>query len=105
MKKMEIKGIGAGSVFKFYFTIGVIVGLVFSLVLVFSGAATRELGIQVGIAGFTEGPLKIGSKVVAVIISSLAYGFAAGFTGAIGALLYNIITAVTGGIVIRVDEK
>ena len=105
MRKVEIKRVEAGSVFKFYFTVGLIVGFIFSLIWVFSGTAIRDLGIQVGIAGFTDGPLKIGSNVIAVIVSSLAYGFAAGLSGAIGALLYNIIAAVTGGIIVRVNEE
>lgn len=84
---------------------GLIVGLIFSLIWVFSGAVIRDLGILVGIDGFTDGPLKIGSNVIAIIVSSLAYGYAAELSGAIGALLYNIIVAVTVGIIVRVNEE
>lgn len=106
MKRIQVKKVEAGSMFKFYFAIGLIVGLILSLVVVISGSAIKDLGVQIGIPGITnDSPLQVGSAVIGVIIGSLAYGLALGIGGSVGALLYNIIAAITGGIVIQVKEE
>lgn len=92
--------------FRFYFTIGVLIGLILSLVMVFTGPALQDLGVRIGVPGLDTGhTLQIGSAVVGVIVGTLAYGLALGISGALGALVYNAIAALTGGIVIQVKEE
>ncbi|MGE5581367.1 MAG: DUF3566 domain-containing protein [Bacillota bacterium] len=106
MKLYEIQRIGPGSVFKLYFVLGVVIGLIISLVLVSVGATLNGIGYQLGTVNMTGGgPLQIAAVILGVIIGSLIYGLLSGVTGVIGAVVYNAFTALVGGIVIRLREK
>ena len=50
MKSYEIKRIGASSVFKFYFVVGVVVGLITCIVILITGASLSQIGIELGLS-------------------------------------------------------
>jgi|GEM_PF-523372 len=105
MKSYEIKKIGLGSVCKFHFAVGVVVGLIACILLLLTGASLKHLGIEVGtvILG-NQGPLQVGAALVGLIIGSLAYGLMMGLVGLVGAFLYNVFAKITGGIVIKLGD-
>jgi hypothetical protein len=106
MKNYEIKRIAPGSVFKLYFLLGSIIGLIISLVLVLVGASLNSIGFQLGIVNLQNvGPLQIGAIILGVILGSLAYGLLLGIVAVIAAVIYNAFATLAGGIVIRLNEK
>lgn len=106
MKSYEIRKIGAGSVFKFYFVVGVVFGLLISLIFILTGASLQSMGIHLGNLAFSNGgAFQIGAAFLGVIIGSLAYGLVAGLTAAIGAFIYNIFAAAIGGITVKLNDK
>ncbi len=104
MKSYEIKKIGPGSVFKFYFILGIVFGLLTSIILLITGATLKNIGLELGTFG-ASGPLQAGTAIIGVILASLAYGLMAGVLSAIGALIYNLFAAAIGGIVIKLNDK
>lgn len=105
MKSIEIKKIGVGSVFKFYFAVGLVIGLIACIIFLITGSSLKNLGIEIGAVSLgNQGPLQIGATLIGVIIGSLAYGLLSGLAGAVGAFIYNIFAAVTGGIVVKVND-
>ncbi len=105
MKSFEIKKISPGSVFKFYFVVGVAFGLLMSIILLITGATLQNIGLELGTFNMDGGPLQIGATIVGVILASLAYGLIAGIISSIGALIYNMFAAAIGGVVIKLSEK
>lgn len=106
MKNMEIKSISAGSVFKFEFILGLVIGLITSIVLLLSGASLKSLGVNMGSMSMTgDGPIQVGATLVGIILGSLAYGFLIALVGVMGALIYNAFAKITGGIVVKVDDR
>ena len=106
MKSYEIKRIGTGSVFKFYFVIGVVVGLITCIVILITGASLSQIGIQLGTFSLKGGgPLQVGGAVAGLVIGSLAYGLLTGIAGSIMALIYNVFAAAVGGIIIKLNDK
>ena len=97
---MELKSIDSLSAAKMY---GILMGLVGFLVggvlAVFSmvGIAAGE-----GIEG-EEGILSVGA--FGIVILPVMYGVLGAITGAIGALLYNLIAHVFGGVRITLDDS
>jgi hypothetical protein len=105
MKSIEIKKINIGSVFKFCFAIGLVVGLIACILFLLTGSSLKNIGIEIGAVSLgNQGPLQIGATLLGVIIGSLAYGLLMGLGGAIGAFLYNIFASVTGGIVVKIGD-
>lgn len=105
MKSYEIRKIGPGSVFKFYFVVGAASGLLLSIIFLIIGANLQRIGLELGSINAAEGSLVAGTAFVGVILASLAYGLMVGVVGAVGALIYNGFAAVVGGIVIKLNEK
>jgi Transmembrane domain of unknown function (DUF3566) len=106
MKTYEIRKIGPGSVFKLYFTIGLVIGLIVSLVMVLVGISLKNIGFQLGTINMNHiGLLQIGAAILGVIIGSLVYGLVAGLAGMIGALIYNAFAALVGGIKVNLNER
>lgn len=105
MKSYEIKKIGPGSVFKFYFIVGVVLGLLTSIILLITSASLKTIGLELGAFGQGGGPLQAGAAIVGVILASLAYGLIAGIFSAAGAFIYNGFAAAIGGIVIKLNDK
>ncbi len=100
---MVIKSVGVFSVAKMlgaiYAAIGLLAGLVISLISMFGGLAAMqsEAGISGGVAGAILG---VGS----IIILPLLYGGMGFIGGALAAVIYNIFAGVAGGIRLDVDN-
>lgn len=105
MRSYEIKKIKPGSVFKFYFIVGVALGLLISFVFLFIGANLQRIGLELGSIDAGEGPLGVGAAFIGVTLASLAYGLMVGAVGAIGAFIYNGFAAAVGGIIIKLNDK
>ncbi|HOJ77936.1 MAG TPA: hypothetical protein PLZ08_08135 [Bacillota bacterium] len=105
MQSLEVKQIGLISVFKFSFVVGVILGLIATVVLLLSGISIKQLGLETGVFSINGGPLQVGASLVGAIIASLAYGLIGGIVGLFIAFLYNVFASITGGIIIRVKEE
>lgn len=105
MKSYELKKIGPGSVFKFYFVVGVAFGLLMSIILLIAGANLQNIGLKLGTIGAGDGPLGVGASVLGVLLTSLAYGLMVGVISAIGAFIYNLFAAAIGGIVVKLNDK
>ncbi len=105
MKSYEIKKIGPGSVFKFYFIVGVVFGLLASIIMLIVGTTLKTVGLEWGAFSPGGGPLQVGAAIIGVILASLAYGLITGVLGAAGAFIYNGFAAAVGGIVIKLNDK
>jgi ABC-type branched-subunit amino acid transport system permease subunit len=106
LKSYEVKRIGPGSIFKFNFVLGSVLGLIISLILVLAGVSLNSIGFQLGISSLHHiGLLQVGAIILGIIIGSLVYGLLMGLVGAIGALIYNAFAALVGGVVIKLNEK
>jgi hypothetical protein len=105
MKSFEIRKIGPGSAFKFYFVVGVTFGLLISIIFVITGSNLHRIGLELGSVDAGDGPLGTGAAFIGIILASLAYGLITGAIGAIGAFIYNGFAAFVGGIVIKLNDK
>lgn len=105
MKSYEIKKIGPGSVFKFHFIVGVVFGLLTSIVLLITGASLKTIGLELGAISPGGGTLQAGAAIIGVILASLAYGLMAGIISMVGALIYNGFAAAIGGIVVKLNDR
>lgn len=106
MRSYEVRKIGVGSVFKFYFVFGMVFGFLAGVVILIMGASLENMGLQLGVFNLTQGGLlQIGASILGIIVLSLGYGLITGVAGAIGAFLYNIFAGMTGGIVVRLVER
>jgi hypothetical protein len=105
MKSFEIRKIGPGSVFKFFFVVGVAFGLLLSIIFIITGANLHRIGLELGSVDAGDGPLSIGAAFIGVILASLAYGLMTGVISAIGAFIYNGFAAAIGGIIIKLNDK
>ncbi len=105
MKSYEIKKIGPGSVFKFYFIVGVVFGLLISIILLITGASLKNIGLELGVFNANGGSLQAGAAILGVILASLSYGLMSGVIGAVGALIYNGFAAAIGGIVVKLNDR
>jgi len=104
MRSLEVKRIGAGSCFRFGFVVGILGGLLTSIVLLLTGASLRSIGIEIGTIAPASGTLHVGAAIAGVIIACLAYGLMGGAVGALGAFIYNLFAAMVGGIEIKVSD-
>ncbi|HEX2952512.1 MAG TPA: hypothetical protein VHR47_00840 [Bacillota bacterium] len=102
MKKYEIKSIGAGSVFRFYFVIGIVIGVIGSIVLLATGASPKDFGLDFG---FVNRIGSVGLAIVTAVVGSIVDGLLCGLGGTILAVIYNIFAAGVGGITIRLVDK
>lgn len=105
IKSYEIKRIGVGSVFKFYFLLGIVFWLLGCIILLITGTSLRTLGLELGAFDADGGFLQTGAAILGVLLASLAYGLMAGIIGAIGAVIYNGFAAVVGGIVVKLNDR
>jgi len=106
MKNVEIRKIRVGSVFKLCFVIGAVLGLLLGILILATGACIQNIGLLLGTVHFeTGGVMQIGASILGLLIGSLAYGLVNGIAGIIGAFIYNIFTAIVGGVVIKIEDK
>lgn len=102
MKRFEIRSIGVASCFRFLLAIGVVAGLIASIVALAMGATPKDLGLDIGVLNQSFG---VGTAVVTAIIASIGYGLISGLAGIILAFLYNVFAAAVGGIMVRLNEE
>jgi hypothetical protein len=102
VKKYEIKSIGAGSVFRFYFALGIVIGVIGSIVLLATGASPKDFGFDFG---FMNSMSNVGIAVISAIAGSVVYGLACGLGAMVTAFIYNIFAAGVGGVTVRLVDK
>lgn len=101
MKRVEVRKIGIGSAFKFFFTIGTVMGFIACLVFLVSGSLMQNIGLQLGTVHLESGSaMQVGASVVGIIVGSLVYGLINSLIGIVAAFIYNILAAMVGGIVL-----
>jgi hypothetical protein len=104
MRNIEIKKIQVGSIFKLCFIGGAVLGLLLGILVIVAGTLAQNLGLPLGTTFETGGAWQVGASIMGVLIGSLAYGLVNGIFGIFGAFIYNIFTAIVGGIVLKVEE-
>ena len=106
MNKLRIRKLGVWSVMKLYAVIGLVVGLivgvpygliVIAISLLGASGAGRDAAFAVGGGGVVVG-------VIMMIAIPLFYCVFSALGGAVGALLYNLFSAIVGGIEIEVEQ-
>jgi len=102
MKKFELKSIGVGSVLRFYFALGLVIGLIGAIILLATGATPASMGLDLSFFKQVHGMV---FTVLTAILCSILYGFLCGLAGLIGAIIYNIFAAAVGGISISLLDK
>jgi len=100
MAEMTIRRFGVISVAKIYgllmFIFGLVIGVIYGLVLIVFGAAISALGPG---RDSTAGGVSTVVMGVAVMIGMpLFYGVLGFIMGAIGALIYNAVAGIIGGV-------
>ena len=100
MAEMTIKRFGVISVAKIYglllFVVGLIIGVIYGLILILFGAAMTAVGPGRDAAAGGISTVVIG--IIMMIAIPLFYGVLGFISGAIGALIYNAVAGVIGGI-------
>jgi hypothetical protein len=99
MAEMTIKRFGVLSVAKMYgllmFIFGLIFGVLYGLFFIIFGAAMSAMGSNDATAGGV-GSVAVG--IAMMIGIPLMYGFMGFIMGAIGALVYNALSGIVGGV-------
>mgnify|MGYP005854688947 CR=1 FL=1 len=104
MRKLEVRKIQIGSVFKLCFIGGAVLGLILGILVLVTGSMAQSLGLPLAGTLETGGAMQIGASILGVLIASLGYGLINGIFGIIGAFIYNIFAAIVGGIVLNIEE-
>ena len=99
---MVIKRVGPMSLAKTYGVICAVMGLVFGGIFALVSMAGAAVGTAAG--GSSSGPfgMMAGFGLAAVIIFPIMYGAIGFIGGLIGAVVYNLVAGVAGGIEIDV---
>lgn len=99
MAEMTIRRFGVFSVAKMYgllmFIFGLIFGVLYGLFFIIFGAAMSAMGSRDATAG---GVSSVVIGIAMMIGIPLMYGFLGFIMGAIGALVYNALSGVIGGV-------
>lgn len=92
MKRLKSFGIGsvAYQLALTYALFGLVFGAIISLFVMFSGESSEGAGPIYGIG--------------AVVLMPLFYGVIGAIGGAFGAWIYNLVSKITGGISIKVED-
>ena len=100
MAEMTIKRFGVFSVAKMYgllmFVAGLIIGVIYGLILIVFGAAMSSLAP--GNDAMAGGISTVVMGVIMMIALPIMYGLFGFIGGAIGALIYNIMSGIIGGV-------
>ena len=100
MAEMTIRRFGVISVAKMYgllmFIFGLIIGVIYGLILIVFGAAISALGP--GRDATAGGVRTVVMGIVIMIVVPLFYGVLGFIMGAIGALIYNAVAGIIGGV-------
>jgi hypothetical protein len=98
--KHEIKSIGVISLMKIYALIGLVMGVIYAgifVVMMLLGA------VSVGDSGAAGGMMVMALIMAVGMVIGMPIGFA--ICGAIGAVIYNIIAKMVGGVEIEFNDK
>ena len=105
MAEMTIRRFGVISVAKIYglltFLIGLIVGVIYGLVLILFGAAMSA--ITPGREATAGGISTVVIGIIMMIAFPIMYGLLGFISGAIGALIYNAVAGIIGGIKLELE--
>jgi len=105
MAEMTIRRFGVISVAKIYglltFLIGLIVGVIYGLVLILFGAAMSA--IAPGREATAGGISTVVIGIIMMIAFPIFYGLLGFISGAIGALIYNAVAGIIGGIKLELE--
>jgi hypothetical protein len=104
---MVLKRIGAFSCGKIlgalYAVIGLIIGAVITLISLFGAALTSALGANPP-PDMPGGPvIAVVIGVGAIILMPIIYGLLGFFSGLIGALIYNVMARMVGGVKLELE--
>jgi hypothetical protein len=106
MAEMTIRRFGVISVAKIYglltFLIGLIIGVIYGLIFILFGAAMSAFapgGREAAAGGIST--VVIG--IVMMIAFPILYGLLGFISGAIGALIYNAVAGIIGGIKLELE--
>jgi len=105
MAEMTIRRFGVISVAKIYglltFVIGLIIGVIYGLVLILFGAAMSA--IAPGREATAGGISTVVIGIIMMIAFPIFYGLLGFISGAIGALIYNAVAGIIGGIKLELE--
>ncbi|HKG46051.1 MAG TPA: hypothetical protein VKB02_04960 [Pyrinomonadaceae bacterium] len=100
MAEMTIRRFGVISVAKIYalllFVVGLIIGVIYGLIFILFGAAMTAIGPGREAAAGGISTVVIG--IVMMIGIPIVYGLLGFISGAIGALIYNAVAGIIGGV-------
>ncbi|HEX6043355.1 MAG TPA: hypothetical protein VFZ22_02615 [Pyrinomonadaceae bacterium] len=100
MAEMTIKRFGVFSVAKMYgllmFVAGLIIGVIYGVILIVFGAAITGLSPGEGAAASGVSTVVLG--IIMMIALPITYGLFGFIGGAIGALIYNVMAGIIGGV-------
>ena len=102
MKKL--KKIDVLSFAKFQTVLMAMVGLLVGVVFSFFGFIWQAFAGRFIEAGNTMPPFAAGLGMAALIILPVIYAVVGFFSGLIGAALFNLVTAITGGIKVQLED-
>lgn len=102
MKKVEIRRIGLGSVFRLFLVMGLVIGLIANVVLLLAGYALLDIARDLGTM---DEVVSLGGGAVGCIILSIIYGLLFGVGGVIVAGLYDLFALAVGGIKISLVDR
>ncbi len=106
MNRLRIKKLGIWSIAKLYAVIGLVVGLLigvpYGIIIIL--VSLISAGGNGGDAAFAIGGGGVVVGVVAMIGFPIMYSLFLGVGGAVGAILYNLFSAMIGGIEIEVEQ-
>ena len=100
MAEMTIKRFGVFSVAKMYglvgFVFGLLIGVIYGLILIVFGAAISAMapGGDATVGGVST----VVTGVIIMIALPIIYGVFGFIGGAIGALIYNVMSGIIGGV-------
>ena len=99
MAEMTIRRFGVFSVAKMYglllFVFGIIIGVIYGLIFIVLGASMSALGPRDATAG---GISTVVMGIILMIAIPIFYGVLGFIAGAIGALIYNAMAGIIGGV-------
>lgn len=99
-----LKRVGVLSVAKLYAVLMAAFGLLLGIFYAIIGAAFGALAGSAGLSTGLPAGLGVGFGLLAIIFLPIMYGFIGFISGAIGALLYNLIAKLIGGIEMEFEQ-
>jgi len=106
--KLKVKRIGVLSLAMYFFMLFLVIGLFIGIATVFvtSMVITPILESMFNIASGASASASLGlfSTFIAIPIIAIALGIVGFITGAISALIFNLVARLSGGIEIKVEE-